>query len=244
MIDYNQIAAHYVRHRRVHPGVLQQLLSTGNLTSTARVLEVGCGTGNYIVGLESVIDCHCWGLEPAAEMLAQAQSRSPTITFQAGRAEQLDYQPDFFNLVFSVDVIHHVANHAAYFQEAYRILKNGGRLCTVTDSEEIIRHRQPLSVYFPETAEIDLQRYPRIEALRRLMTQTGFGRLTEQTVALNYQLTDIQIYRDRAFSALHLMSDRAFQQGLARMAHDLQAGPIRGVSRYLLLWGEKNRETE
>ena len=40
-----------------------------------------------------------------------------------GRAKNLEYDNDFFDLMFSVDVIHHISNRAAYFREVFRVLK-------------------------------------------------------------------------------------------------------------------------
>ena len=121
----------------------------------------------------------------------------------------------------------------------YRVLRSGGRLCTVTDSENIIRRRQPLSVYFPESVAVELARYPKIADLSEYMRQAGFTGLCEQTVEYAFTTTDIQAYRDKAFSSLHLISETAFQAGLHRMEADLQKGPIQCVPRYLLLWGSK-----
>ncbi len=138
-----------------------------------------------------------------------------------------------------MDVIHHLGDRLAYFREAYRVLRADGKACTVTDSEWIIRHRQPLAVYFPETVEIELGRYPRIAELRDIMERVGFGEMTESTVEFAYPLTDIQAYRDKAFSALLLIPEAAFQRGIERMEQDLRTGRIQCVSRYLLLWGAK-----
>jgi hypothetical protein len=115
----------------------------------------------------------------------------------------------------------------------------GGRLCTVTDSEEIIRHRQTLAVYFPETVEVDLARYPTIAQLRQGMVQAGFGDVEEVTAEFVCSLTDAAPYRARAFSCLQLIPDPAFQRGIGRMESDLQSGPIPAASRHLLLWGVK-----
>jgi SAM-dependent methyltransferase len=238
-IDYEQIAAAYARHRQVHPGVFQALCAT--VGPTSRVLEVGCGTGNYIIALHRQIGCPCWGRDPSAEMLAQARARAQAgpIDFRPGSAEQIAFPPGSFDLVFSVDVIHHIADRPAAYQQAYRVLDTGGRTCTATDSAWIIRHRQPLSTYFPETVDLELARYPRIAALRAMMAQAGFDEITEGTVEYSYALTDIQIYRDKAFSALHLISEESFQRGIARMERDLEAGPIVCTPRYTLLWGSK-----
>jgi len=239
VIDYDRIASQYAQHRQVHPAVLKNLLSTSRVGGASRVLEVGCGTGNYIIALEALAGSSCWGIDPSEQMLSRAGEGSRTIHFQPGQAERLDFPPDFFDLVFSVDVIHHVGDCFACFREAYRVLKAGGKVCTVTDSEWIIRHRQPLAAYFPETIDVELGRYPRIVELGDIMERVGFGAITEDTVEFAYQLTDIQAYRDKAFSALLLIPETAFQRGIERMEQDLRTGPIQCVSRYLLLWGTK-----
>ncbi len=239
MIDYDQIVSEYARHRQVHPEVLKSLLSTSGVGGASRVLEVGCGTGNYIIALEAHAGSSCWGIDPSGQMLCRAGERSKTIHFQPGQAERLDFPPDFFDLVFSVDVIHHLDDCLAYFREAYRVLRTGGKACTVTDSEWIIRHRQPLTVYFPETVEVELGRYPHIAELQDIMRGVGFSQITEDPAEFAYQLTDIQAYRDKACSALLLIPEEAFQRGIERMERDLSTGPIQCVSRYLLLWGTK-----
>ena len=239
MIDYDKIASDYARHRQVHPEVLRSLLMVSGVGADSKVLEVGCGTGNYIVALQGLVGCSCWGIDPAEQMLSMAGEGLAKVSFQCGRAERIDFPRDFFDLVFSVDVIHHVGHRLDYFQEAYRVLKTGGKVCTVTDSEWIIRYRQPLVAYFPETVEVDLGRYTPIAELRQIMGQVGFGEITENTVEYCYQQTDIQPYRDKAFSCLRLISEEAFQSGIERMERDLRTGPIQCVPRYLLLWGMK-----
>lgn len=238
-LDYDAMAREYAQHRQVHPEVLKSLISTGGLHSGSRILDVGCGTGNYIVALENAVGCSCWGIEPSEQMLIRAQERTTTALLRPGGAEQLDCPDDSFDLVFSVDVIHHVDDRQAFFYEGYRVLRESSRICTVTDSEEIIRHRQPLSVYFPDTIALELQRYPRVSNLRELMRVAGFTDLQEAVVELCYSTSDIQMYRDKAFSSLHMLPAKSFQEGWHRMEEDLRTGPIPVVSRYLLLWGSK-----
>jgi ubiquinone/menaquinone biosynthesis C-methylase UbiE len=235
-IDYDQIAAAYARNRRIHPKVLESLCES--ISPASSVLEVGCGTGNYVFAVESVKGCECWGVEPSAAMLDAASARSTAIRFRRSRAEQLAVPDDKFDLVFSVDVIHHVADRPASILEAHRVLRQGGLLCIVTDSAWVIRHRQPLTSYFPETVPLELARYPRIATLRDLMA-TGFDQVADHMVEWTYELDDAQAYRDKAFSALHLIPEQAYQDGLARMEHDLLDGPIRCVSRYTMIWGRK-----
>ena len=238
-IDYDRIASEYSQHRKVHPGVLAELIRLSAISSNSKVLEVGCGTGNYAVALRTFVGCMVWAVDPSEEMLSKAKERSAEINFMPGKAEKLDFSQCFFDMVFSVDVIHHLSSQLDFFREAYRVLNSCGRICTVTDSEWIIRHREPLSVYFPETVEIELKRYPRIEELKRIMIQVGFREAKETMVEFAYELRGAQAYRDKAFSSLHLISKEAFELGIERMERDLQSGPIRCISRYSLLWGTK-----
>ena len=135
MVDYDRIAWEYSRHRRIPPEVLRSLITNGRVESVCKVLEVGCGTGNYIVALEGVSDCSCWGIDSSEQMLAKAREQTSRISFQFGRAEELTFPEDFFDLVFSVDVIHHVREPISFFREAQRVIKSNGKVCTVTDSE-------------------------------------------------------------------------------------------------------------
>lgn len=238
-MDYDQMAAEYARNRQVHPGVVCNLLSIGGVGNDSRVLEVGCGTGNYVITLEATTGSACWAIDPSEQMLSRARGRSEKISFHIGVAERLDFPSGTFDLVFSVDVIHHVTDRPAYFREAHRVLRTDGKACTVTDSEWIIQHRRPLAAYFPETVAVELDRYPRMSELRDLMERSGFGEIGESSVEFAYQLDDIRAYREKAFSSLHLIPEEAFRRGITRMEKELENGPIPCVSYYVLLWGTK-----
>jgi SAM-dependent methyltransferase len=202
-------------------------------------LEVGCGTGNYVAALVALTRCAGWGLDPSAGMLAHARDAAEPVGWLQARAERLGFPSGAFDLIFSVDVIHHVADKPAFFQEAIRTLRPGGRLCTVTDSEDIIRRREVLSGYFPETVEIELARYPRIEAIEAWMAAAGFVDASRIVVEEPYELTSARPFRDKAYSSLHLIPQAAWQSGLDRLERDLARGPVRGTSRYACIVGRR-----
>jgi SAM-dependent methyltransferase len=238
-LDYDELAAEYAAHRSVHPEVLRQLIATGEITAASKVLEVGCGTGNYAGALAAATGCRCWGVDPSAEMLSEARRRNPRIEFRRGEAGRLEFEPAFFDVVFSVDVIHHVRDRAQAFREAGRVARAGGRVCTVTDSESIIRTRRPLAVCFPETVEVDLARYPSPDELKALMSQVGIEDVREDEAEFSWVTSDLEPYRAKAFSSLHLIPESAFQRGLARLTEQAKGEGIRCVSRYVLLWGTR-----
>jgi ubiquinone/menaquinone biosynthesis C-methylase UbiE len=238
-VDYGSIAAAYAEHREIHPEVFRSLIRGGVVKPDRDVVEVGCGTGNYILALVEAMDCHGWGVDPDDEMLRIARQRTRRVGFSQGSAEALRLPSTSFDLVFSVDVIHNVADLDAAFQEAARVLRPRGKVATVTDSEAVIRARLPLTAYFPETAAVDLRRYPRIASIARSMASAGFVEFDEQTVEFPYELHTAAPYREKVFSGLRLISEAAFQRGLRRLEEDLAKGPIPCVSRYTLVWGTK-----
>jgi len=236
-IDYQSLADDYARHRRVHPGVLQQLLAVIEQQQAHDLLEVGCGTGNYLEAISRVSGTRVVGIDPSPAMLEQLRARLPGAEVTVAEAESLPFADRSLDLIFSVDVIHHVRDRDAYFAEAVRILRPGGWICTVTDSAEDIAARVPLSSHFPETVPHELRRYPSIPRLRSEMERAGFLALREDHADLHYSLTDSTAYRDRAYSSLHLISDEEHARGVERMERELATGPIGARSLYTLLWG-------
>jgi ubiquinone/menaquinone biosynthesis C-methylase UbiE len=238
-LDYDRRATEFARHRRVHPDVLHQLLESGIFGPETRVLDVGCGTGNYAAALTAATSCRMSGVDPSQRMLDSARDAAPWDSLQQSGAEKLPFGDDAFDVVMSTDVIHHIRYRDVYFREAARVLRPGGHLVTVTDSHDDIPRRRPLSSHFPETVAIELGRYPPVPRLLEEMTRAGFvdPRLAE--VSRDYDLEDIQAYRDRAFSSLLLIGEDAFRRGISRLEADLARGPIPCVSLYTMIWTQK-----
>ena len=142
-MDFDLIASEYARHRKIMLPVLDGLRDfVAAIGHKAAVVELGSGTGNYIIALAESTGCMAWGIDCAKGMLAQAVSRGSEVQFAIGDATKLALAADRFDLVYSVDVIHHIGptdRLVSYYQEARRVLKEGGRVCTVTHSEALLR---------------------------------------------------------------------------------------------------------
>jgi ubiquinone/menaquinone biosynthesis C-methylase UbiE len=233
---YQTIASEYARHRRVHPEVLRCLISTGKLGSASSLLEVGCGTGNYLVALDEVIGCDCWGVDPSEAMLAEARKRSTKAKLFCVPAEHMGLPADQFDLVFAVDVVHHIVDRSRAFRECRRVLRAGGRLCLVTESPSMIRRREPHATYFPEAVPIELARYPSLLTLTTELHEAGFIDLTEVEVEFPSELADLESYRAKVHSSLHLIPQDAFDRGIKRLEQDFRSGPVPSIWRYVLLW--------
>lgn len=247
--DYDRLAEAYSRHRRIHPDVLAALIERGEIAADSRVLEVGCGTGNYIRAIAESTGAICTGVDPSAEMLRRARQNPglpknrrpdrPEVTFIRGEAEDLPLSDRQFDLVYSVDVIHHIGDRAEAAREAWRVLRPGGTAMVVTESEADLRHRTPHVTYFPEIVAVELARYPAIATIETELRDAGFEIDVEIAVNRPREVTDIAPFRDKAYSSLHLIDEAAFRTGLERMAADLERGPLQGENRYTIVVGRK-----
>lgn len=245
--DYDRLAEMYGRHRKLHPYVLEALIEQGSVSQGSRVLEVGCGTGNYIRTIAEATGAIGTGVDPSREMLRRARSTAgwpksrrngadrQEVTFVEARAEDLPFSDRQFDLVYSVDVIHHIEDRDTAAREAARVLKPGAVAMVVTESEDDLLHRTPHVTYFPDIVSAELARYPTIETIEDELRAAGFEIDAEVAVSMPVEIDDIGPYRDKAYSSLHLIPEEAFRAGLERMREDLERGPIASVNRYTIV---------
>ncbi len=91
------------------------------------LLDVGCGTGWLIDLLRKgrMADYH--GLDLAENMIEVAVSKNiPDAQFVVGKADELPYDNNRFDVVTCSQSFHHYPNQNAAMAEAYRVLKKGG----------------------------------------------------------------------------------------------------------------------
>jgi ubiquinone/menaquinone biosynthesis C-methylase UbiE len=239
MIYNEPIASDYARLRHIHRPLMAALISGSGVHSGSKVLELGCGTGNYISAIQSQTGCSAWGVDPSREMLTKARSQAAKVALTRASAEDTDLTGVQFDFIFNVDAIHHFQDRTRAFSEIDRLLSDRGTVCIATDSEEIIRNRKPLSTYWPETIDLELARYPRVNTLYEELREAGLHNLRQEEVSTSGWLRDLSPYRAKAYSALRLLSEDSYGRGLERLETDFKEGPIPSVSRYLLLWAKR-----
>lgn len=235
-IAYDAAARAYARHRIAQDYAVEVLTRIRERAPDAPLLEVGCGTGEYVEALAAGGTACALGMDPSRGMLERARARRRVACIQ-GEAARLPFADGSLGMIFSINVIHHVADARAYMHEAHRALARGGIVCTATDSESIIRRRNPLSYYWPETVAPELDRYHSIESLRDAMCAAGFAGIEAPEAGAKFTIVDAGAYRDKAFSCLTLITEEAFRKGLDAIERDLGNGPLQGTSELVFLWG-------
>jgi ubiquinone/menaquinone biosynthesis C-methylase UbiE len=241
-MNYDDYAEKYAQTRWAVPWIVHPLLrEVRRISPHSTVVEIGCGTGNYIVAVSQELPSYIYrGFDLSEEMLKVACARSQAVEFTRGNADvRFPYPNQSCELAFCVDVIHHITDLSAFFQEASRILKSGGRLLIVTDSEDNIRRRS-LTRYFPETLEVELTCYAKAEELGSSAVQSGLAYLgmepAEGVIDLDAEF--VAKLEQRCSSSMRLISEEAHRKGIERVRLAQKQGE-RWISCYTIFRYEK-----
>ena len=235
---YDTKAPDYARHRSSQQFVVETLARLRARAPGDQLLEVGCGTCDYAASMAESAAGAVYALDPSPGMLRYGACVDRLFRVQ-GDAVALPFADDSLDMIYSVNMVHHLASAGPYFGEAARVLRSGGMMCTATDSEAIIRRRKPLTRYWPSTVPVELARYHDIAVLEEAMSTAGFGPPSRWEGRETFTIVDAGPYRDKAFSCLGLIPDEDFARGLDAMETDLGAGPLEGASELLFLWAER-----
>lgn len=101
----------------------------GSLHPGARVLEVGCGAGQFIRAIKRYRpDLACSGSDISAKAIAAAQEAYDGVTYTVSSEDKLPFTNDTFDAVLVFDVLEHVSNPGLFLQEIRRVLDRGGLL--------------------------------------------------------------------------------------------------------------------
>jgi SAM-dependent methyltransferase len=227
-IDYNEISRNYDDVRNADVELINHFLQETDVDANTRVLDIGCGTGNYTSLFQNLTGAQFCGIDPSSGMLEKARSKNPNITFAPGNAAEVPFPDDSFDFIYMTDVIHHVPDLAQMFREIDRVLKPGGKCCIVTQSHEQIDQR-PTSKFFPGTAAADKKRYPDIPLIRQTAAANGFSQCKVDNIAGEPTELDedyLRLVESKGYSVFHLISAEEFELGRQALKERLTKKPV------------------
>jgi ubiquinone/menaquinone biosynthesis C-methylase UbiE len=221
---YDEVASEFDRRYELYayPGVQRCLLDFVSGPQRLRVLEVGCGTGRWLVLLDSA-GHDVAGIEPSDQMLARAQARVKA-DLRHGTAEALPWPDACFDRVIYVNVFHHLADPRRALQESFRVLRPGGRLLSVGRDPHWRVGQWYIYEYFPEALAADLARFPSRQQRTSWLLDAGFTDVAIRVAErLKFECSFQQAFQDGAL-------DRSFTSQLGILSADEYAAGMRRIS--------------
>jgi 2-polyprenyl-3-methyl-5-hydroxy-6-metoxy-1,4-benzoquinol methylase len=154
---------------------LEQYRSTNNL------LDVGCGIG-YFLEVAKERGWNVYGTEFTDKAVEICKSKG--ITIHQGVLDPANYEPDFFDVLVSFEVIEHINNPVEEVANFAKVLRKGGAFyCTTPNFKSIsktilgnkwsvIIYPEHLSYYTPKT-------------LKRLLKNNGLSTVKKSTTGIS-----------------------------------------------------------
>lgn len=232
-INYDDLADSYEKHRSGSEALVKELADLASLTSGARALDIGCGTGTTSVAFQAITGAEVWAIDKSAEMLSHAQRKSDKVTFVRADAHCLPFRAGTFDFAYAVLVVHHLEDVPAFFDELYRVMR-AGTVAIVTCSHDWIR-RHPLNRFFPSFAAVDLRRFPAISSVTHWLHDAGFVKLEDRAFSTEPYVADaayVKRVAEKWISTLQLIPESEFQKGLKRLRETVNGATERSFEVY------------
>jgi SAM-dependent methyltransferase len=242
MIDYDEASGSYDNTRGIDEAVIEAMERRGALAPAARVLDFGCGTGNYLRAISRRFGCGLCGLEPSDEMRAKAIAKNPGLRIEKGDHSSLPFEDGGFDLVYMTDVIHHVPDLDLLFEGLGAKLSPGGLVCVATESWGQIDARW-YNAYFPSLAAVEKARYPDIDEIAQRAMMAGLGGAGDDTLSCpGPRAVDRDFLRtvgERNYSMFRLLPEEEYEAGYAAMRSDLGRSFLSPGAGQTLVWLRK-----
>jgi ubiquinone/menaquinone biosynthesis C-methylase UbiE len=190
--------------------------ANGRLART--VVDLGCGTGRFTLGLRERFNCHVIGIDPSPRMLSRAPHRD-RLTYLQANAEALPLADRSVDVIFMSMVWHHFQDHAQAGANIARVLRTGGSLCIRTSTFETLDTALYLC-FFPGARRLNEKALPTRSGLIQWASRVGLSLSHRSTVQ---QQIDANLYDYaqriglRGLSDLNAVSDLEFMVGLNKL---------------------------
>ncbi len=229
--DYSKIADRYDKNKIRHLIERDQIIDHLPCCRDLRVLDLGCGTGNYLEAQTRYFQSDnkrkifWFGADASEDMLAVAKAKKIKAEFFHARAEDLPFEESLFDYIICRFAFHHFTEKDAALKEIGRVLRIGGkfRLENMLPEES---QNWLLYKYFPSSKKYDEERFWPINklasGLEKLGLKTQIEKIPVPAVKLSEFHEEMSI---RDISHLNLISDDEYQSGMERLESDLKKSP-------------------
>jgi len=235
LLDISELAADYDEKRRLAPEDFDRLwhliLHYGR--PGGQVLEIGCGTGFYLIPLaQRLSHARYYGIDVAPSMLTQAQAKLRNLGLDncllcQADAHRLPFRGQNFDFVLLSQVLHYLRDRSRVAEEIGQLCKPGARLLVITTSHPQLRSQIDLAL-FPGVIKRETIRVPSLTEVRLLFEDHGFQLFVAAEFAASFRFSSpealAQWVARKPWSSYLLFPEldfrrrlKAFQRNLSRI---------------------------
>ena len=229
-VDYDAIADLYdgqpYRRKTVDPELVTFIAQHAS-SDRLSLLDIACGTGSQLVANRPIIpDARLVGLDRSFGMLAQARSKVSDIAWVRADGAKMPFRAESFDFICCQFGFHHLAE-GGHARRVFKLLRPGGRFVM----RNLCPHEHPdwlYYEYFPEAQTIDLEDFWSTDTILSTMQAIGFVAILAVPEHIRFE-QDLRIWLDMIRrrdlnSQLLAISDRAYEEGIARLERQLAYG--------------------
>lgn len=221
MKEFSKISSEYDKGRSREDVEFwaEEAVKLARLDEGSAVLDLGCGTGIYTIGIGLWIGATMCGLDPSAGMLGQARGKTTSVHWFNAVGEAMPLRSKVFDCVFSSQVWHHIIDKQGTADECGRVLRPGGAVVIRTISHGQLR-RKVVFEFFPEILDNQLRVYPSEEDFDEYFANAGFASTEHLAYELErYQPASefIEIAQKRLWSMFRPISEEGLEAGVEKL---------------------------
>jgi ubiquinone/menaquinone biosynthesis C-methylase UbiE len=238
---YNHVGSSYNGSRSADPYIISRLLDLLNAKKDQRILDIGCGTGNYTISMYNN-GVQIFGVDPSISMLEMAKHREKQIEWRLGSAENCHLNDNCVDGIIGVLTLHHWDDLEKGLLELSRIIKAKGRIIFFTSSPFQMKGYW-LNYYFPSMMKKSMLQMPSYSSVEKALRKAGFIAVKNEKYFVQTDLEDYflycgkenpELYLDekirRGISSFSMLSNQTeVQKGLMKLESDIQMKKINAI---------------
>ncbi len=196
--------------------LIQSILRYVPSSPGARVIDIGCGTGRYVLLLASATEARVFATDLSRAMVEKGREKdnAQNVSWFLSDACRMPFADESFDVTLLFLVLHVVKDPKEALEEAYRILRPGGH-CLILAHSHAQLDRQIVFRFFPEARKLNKRRMLSLTKLKELVQEIGFHHLRTGAFleATTYSRDAfLERVRSKPNTSLRSMNDADFQR--------------------------------
>lgn len=180
--DYNRVSKIYdIRYKEGSKlfGILNKLLNFTNKNYPQNIIEIGCGTGYWLSSISNINKI--FGLDLSFGMLSKAKLSNNNGLVLAN-ANQLPLKKEKFEIIFTINALHHFSNPKQFILDSFNLLTIGGKFLIFATSKPGDGNNWYIYKYFNGVLEKDINRFTQIALIQQWFILAGYKNVKAEIV--------------------------------------------------------------